>query len=749
MTPDLYRSWLASLDDDQLADLLRARPDTVLPLPPGIAPLAGRLQLRASVARALRRLSALELAVVEAAAELGAELEPVQHDTLVSHLRERVQGLPEPPGPELISEAVDTLLRLGVFYEADGLRLVREAMAALPAGWHLLGASPTGDVAAQVDALDEGQRRILTTLANADGFGHSRDAAVDADPTRPIPQLLASGLLERVDASHVRLPRTVLQVLRGQSPVTVDLTPSIRVRGGGDDPDADGVPTRDPARIDLSGAAQGLELTRTVARLLTHLGAEPAVLNKDGRAGARLPQSLAKQLDITPDEVARLVSLGEAAGLLGTGLTAHVPEPLDKDANYLAPTRDVDEWLAAPLAERWARLINGWFSSPWPYWRGGRLLDPDVREQRLPAWRRLLLEQFTRCRPGTQLSDADAVADLRFTAPLASFALDPNDLSSLLDETRALGVLVGGAATTVLREVLSGGDVDAAADSLAPAEVTNVIVQADMTVMAPGPLPSDMHVELELLAELEAPGLASMYRITEVSVRRALDAGRSEQQIVTWLMEHSLDEVPQAVTYLVTDVARRHGTLRGGAAMSYLRCTDEAVLAEVMASPAAAEAELTLLAPTVAVSSRSLAAVLEVLRRAGFQPVAEDAAGATVDVRPEPARVFARPTPPQAPAASLEESRITAAVAAIRRSDGSQESDHSPAPDVESHVATLQAAVRGGRTVTIAAVDKSGRAVQAAVKPLSVSGGQVDALDEATRQVRRFLIHRITNVSLN
>lgn len=748
MTPDLFRTWLAGHDDASLADLLRSRPDTVLPLPPGIAPLAGRLQLRASVARALRRFSALELATLEAAAELGAELSPVQREDVIAHLLSRAPEAAEAANAaELAEKAIDSLLLHAVFYDADGLRLVKEAMAALPPGWHLLGVSPTGDVSAQVAALEDSQRRILTTLAQAGGLGHSKDAAVDADPSRPIPQLLAAGLLERVDATHVRLPRAVLHTVRGERPVPIPLQPAQRADAGDVHKDAE--------RIDLSGAAQGLELTRRLARLLTHLGEQPAALNKDGRTGARLGQTLAKQLGTDVDDIALLVSLGDAAGLLGTGLTAHVPEPLDKDANYLAPTKQADEWLAAPLATRWTQLITGWLGSSWPHWRGGRLLDSDAKDDRLSTWRSLILEQFTHLAPGASLTDQEAVHDLRFTAPLSAFLLSDDDLSALIAEARAVGVLVGGTATIILREALAGRDLTESAQDFVPAEVTQVIVQADMTIMAPGPLPGDLHGELELIADLEAPGLASMYRITDSSVRRALDAGRTEEQIAGWLTEHALGEVPQGVSYLVSDVARRHGALRGGAALSYLRCTDETVLAQVMGSQAAGEAELTLLAPTVAISPRSLAAVLEVLRRFGFQPVAEDASGATVDVRPEPARVFARPTPSAGPSRTLDESRITAAVAAIRRSEGSGEAGGAggagePAgTDGASHVATLQAAARGGRTVTIRAVDKSGRAVAATVKPLTVAGGQVDALEESTGRVQRFLIHRITNVSMN
>ena len=734
MSSDSYRRWLASLDDAHLATLLRSRPDTVLPPPPGIIPLAGRLQLRASVARALRRLSALDLAVMEVAADLGAELTPVDRVAVVDSV---VSRLGVPVDRRMVERAVDTLYDHGIFY--GDLQLLTEAMPALPTGWSLLDARPAGDVAAAVAELPEDHRRVLLTLASAGGVGHSRDAAIDADPARPIPRLISVGLLERVDAQHVRLPRVVAQILRGQQPARVPLTPT----------DHDAAPDlQAQERTDASGAAQGLEFTRRVARLVEHLGAQPAALNKDGRPSARLTSTLAKALNTDTREAALLVSLGEAAGLLGMGLAAHVPEPLDADANYLAPTREADAWLESSLPDRWALLIDGWLTSTWAHWHEGRPLSGELRVEALPARRRHVLEQFSRLPLGASLGDEEAISDTRFTAPLFTEAPSDAEISALCAEAREIGVLVRGSATSVLRALLAGEDTADAAREHAPGEVSQVIVQADMTVMAPGPLPARLQQELLLFAELETPGLASMYRVTEASVRRALDAGRSPEDVTGWLEGHALGEVPQAVGYLVADVARRHGTLRGGVALSYLRCTDESVLAEVLRSPAAVEAQLRALAPTVAISPRRLAAVMDVLRRAGFQPVAEDDAGISVDVRPEPARVFSSPRGrTQRAAPTVDDSRIAAAVAAIRRNESSGSTE--PADEPDDHVAVLQAAARARRPVTIAAVDKAGRALSATVKPLTVSGGQVDAIDESTGQVHRFLVHRITSVSLN
>jgi hypothetical protein len=101
--------------------------------------------------------------------------------------------------------------------------------------------------------------------------------------------------------------------------------------------------------------------------------------------------------------------------------------------------------------------------------------------------------------------------------------------------------------------------------------------------------------------------------------------------------------VPQGLTYLVDDVARKHGRLRGGAAASFLRSDDEVLIAEVLASAAAGQLELRRIAPTVAVSPLPLAELMDGLRGAGFTPAAEDQGGAVLDLTDRGRRIPPRP----------------------------------------------------------------------------------------------------------
>src|SRR5262249_19989143 len=132
----------------------------------------------------------------------------------------------------------------------------------------------------------------------------------------------------------------------------------------------------------------------------------------------------------------------------------------------------------------------------------------------------------------------------------------------------------------------------------------------------------------------------------------------------------SATPVPQGLSYLIDDVARRHGRLRGGAARAFLRADDEVLLAEGLAHKDADSFELRRIAPTVLVSELGLAELLEALRAAGFAPGAEAGDGSLLDLRPPGRRIPTRPRPvPRAALPVPNEAHVAALVAAIRAGD--------------------------------------------------------------------------------
>ncbi|WP_260471050.1 helicase-associated domain-containing protein, partial [Streptomyces sp. RP5T] len=92
---------------------------------------------------------------------------------------------------------------------------------------------------------------------------------------------------------------------------------------------------------------------------------------------------------------------------------------------------------------------------------------------------------------------------------------------------------------------------------LLPEPPDHVLLQADLTAVAPGPLQRSLAEVLDVLADVESKGGATVYRFTPGSVRRALDAGQSASDLHAFLAAHARTPVPQPLTYLIDDVARR------------------------------------------------------------------------------------------------------------------------------------------------------------------------------------------------
>ena len=212
-----------------------------------------------------------------------------------------------------------------------------------------------------------------------------------------------------------------------------------------------------------------------------------------------------------------------------------------------------------------------------------------------------------------------------------------------LAEAEILGITGGGALTTFGRHLLAA---DGAAAELVlaeamPAAVDEFLLQPDLTAVVPGPPSPALAEALAMVADLESSGGAQVWRLTPDSIRRAMDAGASSDELAALLRTRSRTPVPQALTYLIEDTARRYGRLRAGRTHAYLRCPDEALLDQVCADPRLEPAQLHRVAGTVAVSGADLDVLLSLLRRAGYAPAAEDRSGAALTVRAEPQR--ARP----------------------------------------------------------------------------------------------------------
>ncbi|MFJ3277665.1 helicase C-terminal domain-containing protein [Streptomyces halstedii] len=806
---------LRARGDASLAGLLRARPDLLSPVPNDITQLATRAGTRASVVRALEHLDRFALQTAQA---LAVAPDPAPYATLLALLTG--DGQDDGEGRDGTGAAITAALpgaldalreQALVWGEDEALHLVRTARELLaPSPQHpsatglgptvaeatpgmspgrlqeILAAAglpathdPVSAVAALTDLFTDRTRMaalldtapvealaVLDRLVWGPPYGE-----VTANPAPPVRWLRDRGLLLPVSTRTVVLPREAALHLRAGRAhrVPEPVAPAVTAAA-----------ERDPQAVDRAAAGQAFTALSTIEELLKLWNnGGPAILRAGGLSVRELKRT-ANALDVSEPIAAFWVELAYTAGLLA-------PDG-ETDERYAA-TPAYDEWLERPAQERWTHLATAWLAATRTAGLvGGQdakgralsALGPDLDRSAAPEVRRRVLALFAALPAGTAPDPQALLTRLRWERPLRTPAPGPSaasgetlDLRSRIalwtvNEAELLGVTGRGALSSQARALLDEGPREASARlaPLIPEPLDHVLLQADLTAVAPGPLERPLAETLSVLADVESKGGATVYRFTPGSVRRALDAGQAASDLHAFLATHSRTPVPQPLSYLIDDVARRHGHLRIGAASAYVRCDDEAVLNEILADKRSAGLRLRRLAPTVLSARTDPASLLEALREMGYAPAAESAEGDVLitraGARRTPPRTAPAPVPegPPVPDATL----LSAAVRAVRAGDtaaravqaGAGDAGDGPGPSsagtlprttAAETLATVQAAAMTGSTVWIGYVNADGAASQRVIAPVKVEGGFVTAYDHTADEVRTYPLHRITGVA--
>ena len=465
---------------------------------------------------------------------------------------------------------------------------------------------PTAELPDTVEALTDRQRRLLSTLNNAGGVGHSESLRPGADPDQPLPTLVRTGILDQIDENTARLSGRVAQYLRGTliAEPGGDFRPARPVNrstgeAGPHDPAAVEDSASEPSTTEPNSQASAtavanvIQTIQDLTELLEELGSEPIQPLMSGGIGVREMNRIARRWGTDSDEVARRLTLAYEAGLVDLGF-AHPPAG---DGPVWAPTEPAMDFLEASLATQWAMLLLGWHASPYAPWHAEaldvrafqeELLDPNA------AHLRQLFPFLFRTPTGATTTTAQLADQLWRVQPFQAWGTTAEGLEAIVAESVDLGLTALGEPTAALsalklaREAAEAraarsaaaaahapDDVSAAEDDnddddpvvalaasldeLLPSPVKYLIIQGDHTVMAPGLLASADAAMLRAMAVQESSGIASVWRITKASLQSAFRTGHRSEEVSEFLSTMTpggLPAVPQSIRYLIEDAER-------------------------------------------------------------------------------------------------------------------------------------------------------------------------------------------------
>lgn len=730
---DAVRTW----DDARLDHLLRRRPDLARPAPSSLTALASRAGARASVSRALATLDAPTLAVLETIAVLAESRPPTGAEVEAATGRDATAQVAELTQLALVLETGDRFAPVPALRESLGPHPLglgpRLAELGVPPaeGW------PTTPRALRsaLAKAPEPARRMLDALTWGPPVG---------TVSHTIPPgarwLLDNHLLVRMSATELVLPREVALAARG-----AHLTPAVAST-----PPLPEAPERTAETVLAESARAAEDTLDQIEALVRTWRSHPVPVLRAGGVGVRELRQLAASFQLTTAELALVLELTAARGLLG--------HRMDEDGSWWTATVDAEDWARTPLAERWAELVLGWVDWARAPWLAGTrtergvlraALEPDLERHWAPALRLRVLAALAAWPEGAAPTADQVRAHLGWYTAKAVPPLPA--VQAILSEAAALGLTGAGALTPAGRLLLDGADgptLTAAMAEAIPPAVAEMIIQGDLTAVVPGRPSPQLRELVDLVADVESRGPGMTVRFSADSVRRALDAGTDADDLLSRLRAASLTPLPQPLEYLVRDVARSHGSVRIGAAGAYLRAEDPAALARVVAHPKLSHLGLQALAPTVLVARVGAREVSEALAEAGLSGVLEGPDGQPLAL-PSTARPAVRAVRP-GQQRSEEVEPIAEVIAEMRAGERRaqqllQSRSEEPGAPADTLEALRLAASRGGNVELVMAGAQGG--VQSrVVRPLTVDPGRIRVLDVRRDAEITVAAHRIAAV---
>ena len=395
---------------------------------------------------------------------------------------------------------------------------------------------------------------------------------------------------------------------------------------------------------------------------------------------------------------------------------------------YLTPA--AQSFLDASVMDRWLLIATQWVRSLGPT-GANEMLDLGIGTSHAD-------HSGDQSNPAQVKITLDSALERVF--PLADESLG-NELSLLKQQAQDIGFSVSGMATPLLAPCLKG-DFATAKDLLEahlPSAQHSLIVQADLSLIAPGPLDTATESTVRKFAQIEQVSVACSYRLSALSVSHGLECGLSIDEIRNTLLELSQKPLPQPVEYLLAEAQNRFGRLtisKGlGLDRAILKSTDGIHLTEVLNDarlrpfafqPVTASSIATRFEPDV---------LYFALRDNGYVPVRIDESGAVISPRAKHSW--------SAESLLVEHDPLADLIAKLRAADqkvGSQ-------PDDQDVVRQIQLAVKNKAQLLVTLMARDGSEVEFTVIPTALANGRLRGLDKKADIERTLPLEKILKVA--
>ncbi len=715
MSVNSFADELRARSDEAIAALFEVRPDLLSPVPTDLSALSARANSTPSLMRALESLNKFQLEILTSACVLT---EPFSKAELLS---------------VSTPEAGDELVRLwaAALVYKDGTKF------RLPGNLrHLIGDEPAGlgpqsskkiDFKALKD-IPADSAAVLERLT----WGPPRGQVGNIkSPGKAIGWLLENSFLTVMDSKTVVLPREVGMHLRAGK-VYKEYSPEAKNFSG---------TNRKQKDVDRAAIANISNFLRWCEELSHNWSDEPPVALRSGGLGIRDLKRSADHLGVDENCVAFVAEVLYLGGLI----------VVDTDDQIL-PTNSFDIWMSRSLEERWSSLVSLWLETSRVSGLVGKIgekniapLGPELDRAGIASMRKITLS--------TLAQNLELDPEIKTLQEIIAWQMpqrfNAEYIEWTLREAEWLGLTGQGALSQFGQAFLSGSE-DLGVELALPKPVDHILIQADNSAIAPGPLTVELANMIGTIADIESRGGASVYRFSESSIRRGLDHGQTGEQIKDFLKKTSKTPVPQPLEYLINDVAKRHGRLRVGSAQSYVRCEDEGLVTQILHDKKLESLRFRKLAPQVLVCDVEPGDLIATLREASYLPAAENASGILISA-PAIRRAKSRPRPPRVLSESQAPSEIIIKAAVRTLRTGEKASSHKPreVPRTTANetLDLLHQYIEEQASLTIGYADTNGGVSNRLIDPISISLGTLIARDHATGEMQSFRIPRITGVS--